>query len=556
MSESSPRMQWPYPTREDDPWYEFFRDYISAADASGYAAREDNSIIWTGGGTVSWDLATETLTWTGTINIYSPIGSRLLQIAAGSIADWKNGEVVYVVLTRQPLANIAASLVKASQLPSNDNARSFAVRIGDVIYFRTGMSLGDGDSSGGIAPVPGGGGGSPLEVDDEGVLVDAAVTLIDFVGAGVTATQTAPGEIEVNIPGGGGGTDRYTAKLIVGNGPAGDTLAECHFLDPGDGTGIVAAIVAASLAGYPYPDVYIRPGVYDLGASGVGMITISSGIRVRGAGRQCVRIVTADATMGTDPHAFRLLDDAELFDVKILATTPDDFSQTATSSIVTVQSTGHVERVEVEFENYWNSIAQPYYAFTRAAFGAYGLPFGTRARFIECFAKKLPYNPAMMIKPWGFDLGGDIADRCYTEGGGDIGISVAGGGIVKECIIENDVETYFTPIEVDFAPHAQIIANKIIGLFDGFNTAGIRLIGADSCTIQGNDLEATAGAPSNYGIEIVQSDDCSVVGNVGIGFVDAISLNAFADDNVVGFNNFAGAVYTDLGVGNDLAHNK
>lgn len=51
----------------------------------------------------------------------------------------------------------------------------------------------------------GGGGGSALEVLDEGVSEDAAVVSIDFVGAGVTATQTSAGNIEVNIPGGGGG---------------------------------------------------------------------------------------------------------------------------------------------------------------------------------------------------------------------------------------------------------------------------------------------------------------------------------------------------------------
>ena len=199
MSESSPRMQWPYPSREDDPWYDGLQDYILSADASGYAHREDGSIIWSGGGTVSWDLGTTTLTWTGTINIHSPIGARLIQIGPDSIADIADGEVIYVVLTRQPLENVSASLVKASQLPSTDNARSFAVRIGNVIYFRTGISLGDGDSSAGIAPVPGG--GSDLDVEDEGVSVDPSVSVMDFVGAGVTATQTAPGEVEINIPG-------------------------------------------------------------------------------------------------------------------------------------------------------------------------------------------------------------------------------------------------------------------------------------------------------------------------------------------------------------------
>lgn len=53
--------------------------------------------------------------------------------------------------------------------------------------------------------VTSGGGGSALEIEEEGVSVDAAVSKINFVGASVTASQTAPGEVEVDVSGGGGG---------------------------------------------------------------------------------------------------------------------------------------------------------------------------------------------------------------------------------------------------------------------------------------------------------------------------------------------------------------
>ena len=46
---------------------------------------------------------------------------------------------------------------------------------------------------------------SAVEVQDEGIVIDAAAAILNFTGAGVTATQTAPGEVDVNIPGGGGG---------------------------------------------------------------------------------------------------------------------------------------------------------------------------------------------------------------------------------------------------------------------------------------------------------------------------------------------------------------
>lgn len=44
-----------------------------------------------------------------------------------------------------------------------------------------------------------------VAVQDEGLQVDAQAALINFVGAGVTVTQTAAGQVQVSIPGGGTG---------------------------------------------------------------------------------------------------------------------------------------------------------------------------------------------------------------------------------------------------------------------------------------------------------------------------------------------------------------
>lgn len=216
MTLSSPRMQWPYPARDDDPWYDYFEDLVRAIDASGYAHREDRSIIWAGGGTISWTLSTQTFAWTDTINVYSPVGSRLLQVSAGSIADWVDGEVVYLVLTRQPLQNLSAALVKASQLPSTDNAVSFGVRIGDVLYLRTGMSLGDGDTAAGVAPVPGGGGGgggygSYADIGGTYSYVEAATPVEEVVGQTAFDGSLAAGAVALNL------TVLVTPTLSLGN---------------------------------------------------------------------------------------------------------------------------------------------------------------------------------------------------------------------------------------------------------------------------------------------------------------------------------------------------
>jgi hypothetical protein len=50
-----------------------------------------------------------------------------------------------------------------------------------------------------------GGGGGAIAVEDEGDEVTPVATTLNFTGAGVTASLTSPGVVEVNIPGGGSG---------------------------------------------------------------------------------------------------------------------------------------------------------------------------------------------------------------------------------------------------------------------------------------------------------------------------------------------------------------
>lgn len=83
------------------------------------------------------------------------------------------------------------------------------------------------------------------------------------------------------------GGDHFAPKYMVGNVPAGDPAvgqlgAFVYISDPGDGTGIVAAL---ALAAVTPGDVWIRPGTYDLGAGGVVTpLSIPAGTIVRGAG--------------------------------------------------------------------------------------------------------------------------------------------------------------------------------------------------------------------------------------------------------------------------------
>lgn len=86
----------------------------------------------------------------------------------------------------------------------------------------------------GITPINGAGGGSALEILDEGVSETTAALSIDFVGGGVSVTETA-GAVTVNISGGGiadtdgvaeGVTNLYfTEARVLGTDLAGLSLA-------------------------------------------------------------------------------------------------------------------------------------------------------------------------------------------------------------------------------------------------------------------------------------------------------------------------------------------
>lgn len=59
-----------------------------------------------------------------------------------------------------------------------------------------------------IAGVQGPSASGAIETQDEGVTVNAVTTIINFVGAGVTASDAGGGTTDVNIPGGAGHTPR------------------------------------------------------------------------------------------------------------------------------------------------------------------------------------------------------------------------------------------------------------------------------------------------------------------------------------------------------------
>jgi parallel beta-helix repeat protein len=103
----------------------------------------------------------------------------------------------------------------------------------------------------------------------------------------ILCLQVWNGFLWQNICGGGGGaTKRGETEITVGNVPAGDTPADCDFLDIGNGVGIAAALASVPAIG---AHVYVRRGQYNL----LNTVLVPANTDFQGAGAGSVLVAPA-----------------------------------------------------------------------------------------------------------------------------------------------------------------------------------------------------------------------------------------------------------------------
>jgi hypothetical protein len=145
----SPRLNWPYPNENTDPWWEKFKSFVTAVDASFYTTREDKNFVLFGGGTVSFDATSGVLSWTDPIQgVAATTGYHwyIPSTTTGGSVTLEDGEFFYVELTRAPQSSQSLPALNGSRIPTNDNALVIAQRLGDAVIFRNGAIIGNGQS--------------------------------------------------------------------------------------------------------------------------------------------------------------------------------------------------------------------------------------------------------------------------------------------------------------------------------------------------------------------------------------------------------------------------
>jgi len=146
----TPRMGWPFPDQFEEGWYNKITAFAYGADASAYADAENANTLVMGGGTFTFSASGDLVTWTAAVEVNTSASQFLLSIPTGSITLLDN-QWLYFLMPRNLRQNATGSfLVATSVTPSTGlniyDYIAFARRRGNTLYFRNGLTLGDGES--------------------------------------------------------------------------------------------------------------------------------------------------------------------------------------------------------------------------------------------------------------------------------------------------------------------------------------------------------------------------------------------------------------------------
>jgi hypothetical protein len=107
---------------------------------------DSTKMMITGGGLVTWDLSTETLIWSDTINIIMPNRSFNFNIAANTVNNLEDGDTLYFQRDETGGTKVLVK-VPSNSVPNTTFAEPLVVRDGNNIYFRYGALELKGDAS-------------------------------------------------------------------------------------------------------------------------------------------------------------------------------------------------------------------------------------------------------------------------------------------------------------------------------------------------------------------------------------------------------------------------
>lgn len=148
MARATPFLNMPFPSPLEEPFLQSMDFFFRDSDANLFSSVTDRNLFITGGGTLLFDSASETLSWTDPILLTNCVTGFFQQIPAGSVV-LRDGEFLYTDQVRG-LENITGTItlnkgVAAKLLTTPRQAfhlkTVICFRYGNVIIFRNGAIL-------------------------------------------------------------------------------------------------------------------------------------------------------------------------------------------------------------------------------------------------------------------------------------------------------------------------------------------------------------------------------------------------------------------------------
>lgn len=132
------RLGWEYPTEDQKDWWDVWVALMNQMDADTWASFENSFLLLRGGGDISLDTATDTVTWTADLYLLSLLSGMSARIPAGS-ATLEDGNIGYIDISRPLAGNYDTTLqVTSNPLISQEQRTTVFVmlRSGDELIMR------------------------------------------------------------------------------------------------------------------------------------------------------------------------------------------------------------------------------------------------------------------------------------------------------------------------------------------------------------------------------------------------------------------------------------
>lgn len=156
MPDFTPQNIFPIPKEFEEPYYPTMKGYFLANDMAIWALSENDNLLWSGGGTFSWNASSGLLSWSSQIEIRAKTTPYKVIIsgppAPGGQVTLNDGECAYFqlprLLIRDQLIPIPLTVGPLSLIPGVrlHDIKILACRIGTTVFMPYGKSMNDGES--------------------------------------------------------------------------------------------------------------------------------------------------------------------------------------------------------------------------------------------------------------------------------------------------------------------------------------------------------------------------------------------------------------------------